>query len=59
MRAENDHDLVDAARAHALEDGLEQEALLRRAEPRRGPCCENDGGDQGVSGSEGASASGR
>ena len=47
VRAENDHDLVDAARAHALEDGLEQEALLRRAEARRGSGCKDDGGDQG------------
>jgi hypothetical protein len=45
VRAQNDDDAVDGARSHALEDGLEQEMLLRGAEPSRSACSQNDGCD--------------
>ena len=44
--AEDDHDLVDGARADPLEHALEQEPLLRPAEACRRPGCEDDGADQ-------------
>jgi hypothetical protein len=42
--AADHHDLVDLARAHALEHARQQQALLRSAEPGRGACREDDGG---------------
>ena len=45
MRARDDDDLVDV-RVEPLEDGGEEQALLRRAEPRRGTGGEDDRSDQ-------------
>ena len=44
VRTRDDHDLIDAA--ESLEHGGEEQALLRRAEPRRGAGREDDGSDQ-------------
>jgi hypothetical protein len=44
MRSRDDDDLVDGRQP--LEDAGEEEALLRRAEPRRRAGGEDDGSDQ-------------
>ena len=41
----HDDDLVDTARADALEDERQEQSLLRRAEPARGAGREHDGRD--------------
>jgi hypothetical protein len=42
MGSEDDDHVVHRTRAHALEHRLEQDPLLRRAEPRRGAGSEDD-----------------
>lgn len=45
VRAEDDHDVLDGGAPEPLEDLRQEEALLRRAEPRGGARCEDDGRD--------------
>ena len=46
VRPRDDDDFLDPA--EPFEDCGEEQALLRRAEPRRGSGCEDDGSDQDV-----------
>ena len=49
VRSQHDDDVVDRrALPDALEDGVEQDRLLRRAEARRGSRCEHDGRNHGL-----------
>lgn len=46
VRAEDDDDLVHRRAPHPFEHLRQEQPLLRRAEARRGPCREDDGGEQ-------------